>query len=116
MKRLIALAKEKCPSCEKGDVFKKKGNILKFNFPVMNERCPNCKHKLEIEPGYFYGAMFVSYGLIVAEMFVLFVLSLVLDCDLNIRLAIIIIPMVLLGIHNFRYSRMIWMYIFTRKK
>jgi hypothetical protein len=29
----------------------------------MNERCPVCGLKFEREPGYFLGAMYVSYGL-----------------------------------------------------
>jgi hypothetical protein len=28
----------------------------------MYERCPNCDHKFEREAGYFYGAMYASYG------------------------------------------------------
>ena len=29
----------------------------------MYERCPNCGLKFEREPGYFLGAMYISYGL-----------------------------------------------------
>jgi hypothetical protein len=29
----------------------------------MQERCPNCGLKFEREPGYFLGAMYISYGL-----------------------------------------------------
>jgi hypothetical protein len=29
----------------------------------MWERCPNCGLKFEREPGYFLGAMYISYGL-----------------------------------------------------
>jgi len=29
----------------------------------MREQCPNCGLKFEREPGYFLGAMYISYGL-----------------------------------------------------
>lgn len=29
----------------------------------MHERCPECDLKFEREPGYFLGAMYISYGL-----------------------------------------------------
>jgi uncharacterized protein (DUF983 family) len=116
MNRFLSLLKEKCPQCEKGEVFKSKGTIFTLKFPVMNKKCSHCSHTFEIEPGYFYGAMFVSYGFVVLEMFVFFLISLLFDISLNLRLSVIIIPMILLSIVNFRYSRIIWMYVFTNKK
>lgn len=115
MRRLSSLFKEKCPNCEKANVFESKGNIFTFKFPEMNKKCPNCAHTFEIEPGYFYGAMFVSYGLVVLEMFAFFLITIPFDITLNLRLAVIIIPMILLSVVNFRYSRIIWMYLFTKK-
>src|ERR1700756_3044586 len=56
----------KCPKCRKGDMF---GNgALGFFSQKMHTYCPYCHFQFEIEPGYFYVAMFVSYGMIVAEM------------------------------------------------
>jgi len=34
-----------------------------MGFPRMCEQCPNCGLKFEREPGYFLGAMYISYGL-----------------------------------------------------
>jgi len=43
------------------------GGIFRYSiyrgFPKMNERCPICDLKFDREPGYFLGAMYVSYGL-----------------------------------------------------
>jgi uncharacterized protein (DUF983 family) len=43
------------------------GNIFRYSifrgFPKMHERCPVCDLKFEREPGYFLGAMYISYGL-----------------------------------------------------
>ena len=40
-------------------------------FPKMHERCPTCGLKFEREPGYFLGAMYVSYGLALVTIVVL---------------------------------------------
>lgn len=49
----------KCPRCREGDLFKKPFN---FSKPLdMHERCEVCNQKTEPEPGYYFGAMFISY-------------------------------------------------------
>lgn len=50
----------KCPRCRKGDLF-----VAPFNpkDPLnMNDKCSHCKQSFEPEPGYYFGAMFISYG------------------------------------------------------
>jgi len=42
---------------------------------VMHERCSHCQTKFKIEPSFFYGAMYVSYGLGVALAVATFVIS-----------------------------------------
>jgi uncharacterized protein (DUF983 family) len=46
------------------------GNVLK-----MNENCSHCGLKYQIEPSFFYGAMYVSYGLNVAVGIAAFIIS-----------------------------------------
>src|ERR1700686_190132 len=52
-----------CQRCPRG----RAGSIFRYSifrgFPKMQERCPVCDLKFEREPGYFLGAMYVSYGL-----------------------------------------------------
>ncbi len=39
---------------------------LSFSEPFkMHANCPNCGANLEPEPGFYYGAMFISYGITV---------------------------------------------------
>lgn len=50
----------KCPRCREGDLFVKPFNMSK---PLdMNEKCSCCGQNFEPEPGYYFGAMFISYG------------------------------------------------------
>jgi uncharacterized protein (DUF983 family) len=51
---------QRCPRCRAGNIFRY--SIFR-GFPKMQERCPVCDLKFEREPGYFLGAMYVSYGL-----------------------------------------------------
>ena len=111
MSTLVNILREKCPKCSKGQVFAKKGNILLLQMPKMNTNCSNCHHKFEKEPGYFFGSMFVSYALIVAEMIVFFLMaSQVIDSFVTILVLMGIIT-ILGSPFNFRLSRMLWMYL-----
>jgi uncharacterized protein (DUF983 family) len=51
---------QRCPRCRAGSIFRY--SIFR-GFPKMRERCPVCNLKFDREPGYFLGAMYVSYGL-----------------------------------------------------
>jgi uncharacterized protein (DUF983 family) len=116
--RIFSLLKGKCPKCETGDVFKTKGNLFLFRMPVMHENCPHCGHKFEREPGYFFGAMYVSYALTVAEAVAVFVAwELFMPGQYDYRvILLILLPQILLWFVNFRLSRIIWMYFFTKKE
>tara|TARA_B100000809_G_scaffold32272_1_gene28175 strand:+ start:16058 stop:16411 length:354 start_codon:yes stop_codon:yes gene_type:complete len=104
----------RCPNCGKGNVFGKKQFFLSVKFSKMNESCSNCNKNFQKEPGFFIGAMYVSYALIIVEMFsVYLLLTPFFDkaLDLNM-LPILTLTAVLLVFFNIRYSRMIWMYLF----
>jgi hypothetical protein len=67
----------------------------------------------EKEAGFFFGAMFVSYGLIVAEAIVVFViLKGFFDLSIINTFIGIIILITLIGTINYRLSRIIWIYLF----
>lgn len=54
------ILRQRCPRCRSGGIFRY--SIFR-GFPKMHECCPVCHLKFEREPGYFLGAMYVSYGL-----------------------------------------------------
>lgn len=50
----------KCPRCHQSDMFPT--GPFSFNQPFdMKERCDKCDADFFPEPGYYYGAMFISY-------------------------------------------------------
>jgi hypothetical protein len=81
----------------------------------MFEKCPHCSFTFEIEPGYFYAAMFVSYALNVAEMVTFAVGVGILTGSQSPWLYVIILLGIsfLLAPFNFRYSRIILLYWLT---
>jgi uncharacterized protein (DUF983 family) len=57
---LASILRQLCPRCREGGMFRY--SIFR-GIPKMFERCPVCDLKFEREPGYFLGAMYISYGL-----------------------------------------------------
>lgn len=115
--RIFSLLKGKCPRCETGEVFSDKGNLFLFRMPLMRETCEHCGHKFEREPGFFWGAMYVSYAITVAEAIAVFVAwELLKPGQYDYRVIVLIsLTIILLVFPNFRLSRMVWMYFFTKK-
>jgi uncharacterized protein (DUF983 family) len=58
---LSAMVNGLCPQCRRGRLFQ--NPILSLKFGKTNEFCSCCGVKFEVEPGFFYGAMFVSYAI-----------------------------------------------------
>lgn len=79
----------------------------------MNRTCPHCKVGLEPEPGFYQGAMYVGYGI---TMGVTILVSIILYAAGNYSewtyIGTIIGIMVLLIPFNYRYSRILYLYMF----
>ncbi|MBK9191840.1 MAG: DUF983 domain-containing protein [Crocinitomicaceae bacterium] len=113
-KRLYSILNNKCPVCHEGDFFiTGKAYDLK-NFGKNHTRCSHCGHKYEMETGFFYGAMYVSYALAVAFSVAIFVAIAVLfpASPYYVYIAAILTGIVVLMPITFRLSRLIWMNLF----
>lgn len=55
----------KCPRCSKGDLFTKKGLIVYSDMLEMHESCSECNLHYELEPGFWLGALWTSYPIVV---------------------------------------------------
>ena len=62
---LSGIFNHKCPRCRTGDMFIDKSSYKLKNFMKMNENCPCCGQRMEIETGFYYGTGYVSYALTV---------------------------------------------------
>jgi uncharacterized protein (DUF983 family) len=103
--RVGAIVHQRCPRCRRGLVFRRR--LAMYNL------CPACGLKFEREPGYFIGAMYISYAF--AAFFigvVSFLVNLVLP-ELTfawtvLAAAVLMLPLVPMMI---RYSKILWMTI-----
>jgi len=113
--KLYPILHLKCPRCHEGDVFKAGFSYRFSKITEMNTHCPNCNLKFEREPGFFYGAMYVSYALTVALWVAVavafFVLSESIDPWLFMIVGIGLLLILLPGIY--RLSRVIWLTMFV---
>jgi len=103
---------ERCPRCREGAIFRKS---LWRGWLAMYERCPVCGLKFEREPGYFLGAMYVSYGLtLVPMLFLVVILWRAIGLTYSTALlsaALVYLPFVPPVV---RLSRVVWIYIDQR--
>lgn len=107
-----AVLKGKCPRCRKGDIFPHPPfNYLKFY--KMHENCPECGQTFHPEPGFYFGAMYISYAFSVAWVFTVAFILLIADAFSLIKAGIIIlVGVVLLLPFFFQYSRILYLYGF----
>jgi uncharacterized protein (DUF983 family) len=112
---LYSTVANKCPRCHEGQVFENNNPYSFHNGLTMHTHCPVCHLKYERETGYFYGAMYVSYALQVALFITLYTLdSLWWHLPAAVLLSIIIGCIVAIFPVTFRWSRVLWLGIFTK--
>src|SRR5690606_6698077 len=107
-----ALLHGKCPRCREGDLFTYPlSRVSKFN--TMNPVCPHCGVMLQPEPGFYQGAMHVGYGF---TMMIIVVIRIILFLAGNrsewVYIGAIVGVMALLAPLNYRYSRIVCLYLF----
>ncbi|SHM98184.1 DUF983 domain-containing protein [Polaribacter sp. KT 15] len=112
--KIYSIAKGKCPKCHEGDFFKYKFTFNPSKITQLHDNCPNCNLKYMMEPSFFYGAMYVNYGITVALSVATFLISsLVFNLGLLQSFAAIIITLILLAPVNLRLSRILWINMFV---
>jgi uncharacterized protein (DUF983 family) len=111
---LYSILNFKCPRCRRGDMFPS-GTLFSFNkFDKMNRQCVHCGQSFEPEPGYYFGAMFISYALnATLFIFIWIVMTYIMeDISLLWIVGVIIVFSIILLPVIFRLSRSLWISIF----
>lgn len=111
---IIPIAKQKCPACHKGDFFIHPHGYRLKDTGTINEICEKCGQRFTLEPGFYFGAAYVSYALNVALMVscAVAVYVLIEETKPEYYLASIIGMTLLLFPGIFRMSRIIWATMF----
>lgn len=104
---------KKCPKCRESKLFVEP---LMLNKPLeMNDRCPVCGQNFMPEPGFYYGAMFISY--IMSSFFFLIVAGLAImyfDFSVEAAFGLIIFIGLFLYLWLMRISRSIWIHFMIK--
>lgn len=114
--KLQAMLHAKCPRCRRGELFKT--SMYGFKSQKMHDNCPKCGLKYELEPGYFYAAMYVSYALNVVLSVVVGVLTFLITNETEspwVYIWVIFAFSLALAPVNFRYSRVILLHLMSPK-
>ena len=110
---LLAMVAQKCPRCHHGPLFKHSAlNLRKFD--EMYEDCVACRQYYEPEVGFYWGAMYISYGFSTGIVFLTGVLLYYLANDPPVWGYITVVAAIVLALTPllFRYARVVMLYFF----
>jgi len=112
--KLYSILTGTCPKCHNESMYIDQNPLHLSKVLKMHEHCSQCGFKYQIEPSFFYGAMYVSYGLNVAIGIAAFIVAFVFF-DLNMKASFIAIFASLLVLMPFvlRLSRNIYINMFV---
>lgn len=116
--KLFSIFKFKCPHCHEGDFYKSSNP---YNFSSMseaNEVCPICQRQILIEPGFYYGAMYISYAQAVGHIIVCLIIKSVFNLDIELMNFVILagISLLILSPLYFALSKIVWANLFIHYK
>jgi hypothetical protein len=85
-------------------------------FMAMNKNCECCGQSFEPEPGYYFGAMFISYAFNTAFFIGVWWALLIVVDEISMPMMLGVLLFVVIGLLplNFRWSRVLWINIFVR--
>lgn len=109
MSRIKSILTYTCPNCRKFKMYKVPFMMSK---PVeMHDSCEVCGQKFEPEPGFYYGAMFISY-IISGFLFVGIALTMVFafGWTFNAAMGLVLIIAILTFFKLMRISRSLWIH------
>lgn len=108
---------DRCPKCEKGRIFKRFHLLKPKTWYAMHEHCPTCSVKFEKEVGFFYGSMYVSYGITSGIFIIAFLIdALWIEAEIWQFLTLVISLILLLSPLTYRVARRIWLALFFKSK
>ena len=112
--KLNSILTGSCPKCQEESMYLEKNPFKMSKIFEMHETCSHCGTRYKMEPSFFYGAMYVSYGLSIAFGVAAFIISNVfiglglIHCFIAIVATLILaFPIIL------RLSRNIWINMFV---
>lgn len=110
-----SVLKLKCPRCRQGDLFCNKKIYQYKGFFDMPKKCPKCGQDFQIETGFYYGAMYVSYALTIALIVAVFIALIVFNIfSIELFLLLDFIALLIALPYLFKVSRSIWIALMVK--
>ncbi len=110
--KLYSIRKFKCPKCHEGDLYKAPLSAFKGIYN-MHEECSHCHQKFNLEPGFYWGAMYIGYGFSSAYMLSTMTLMLWLtDLSINQSFGIAVVGAIFIVPIIARLARAVWINIY----
>ena len=116
----------KCPQCEIGDLFIESNAYRLNRMTEMHSKCQECHEDFQREPGFYFGAAYVSYAITVALWVAVWVAlttfnalgliefgfytHVVTFLTVGITCLLLLLPLI------YRISRSIWIRLFVKSK
>lgn len=114
MSKLYSVVRLKCPRCHQGNLFTKSNPYSFKDSMHMPDRCPVCNQDFKIEPGFYIGALWTSFPIVIFLMTILsVVLLVVVRMDMNWFFVAITLILLALQPMIIRLARAIWINIFV---
>lgn len=111
--KVYSILKGSCPKCHQESMYVNKNAYIISETLKLNERCSHCNTKYQIEPSFFYGAMYVSYAVGIAFAVAAYVISnLIFSASLMGTFISIVATLVVFMPIIMRLSRNIWINFF----
>lgn len=111
--KLYSILTGTCPKCHNQSMYVNKNPYILNETMKMNEHCTHCGTKYKMEPNFFFGAMFVSYGVAVGVGIIIFMVCyLGIKTDLKTSFVSILVGLIILMPVVTRFSRNIYINIF----
>ena len=117
-KKIYSIIYNLCPRCHSSK-FWPSNNPYK-NIIIKNKGdiglCKNCKLKFEMEPGFWFGAMYISYALsILISIVIWFFLNYFFSkIDISYQISVIAVVLLFLSPVTYFLSRLMWINIFVK--
>ena len=116
--KLYSILFNKCPKCHIGGFWSSNNPFKNMFLSNKNscKTCENCSLSYELEIGFWYGSMYVSYAISVTVMLLFWILTNFFFPLINIynEILIIIIAILIVSPLNYHVSRLIWINFFVK--
>lgn len=112
--KLYSMATGKCPKCHEDQMYVNTNPYVISETMKMHDHCRNCGFKYKVEPNFFFGAMYVSYGLAVFVGILIFLTShFIFDAVVTNSFIAIFVGLILMMPLITRFSRNIYINMFV---